>query len=141
MWIIIQRIPLTTTQRELNQFLNKQIIGKSWFSLSANPEIRLKTFSILRMTDRSSGKVECHGLAELESQKPEEETLQLLNGHKLRGQTIFVRKYYHRTSRSTLETKLANNAIPSEKNERRRPYLHIEMLKAKAGGGFSAKLF
>ncbi|MCW8889222.1 MAG: RNA-binding protein [Sedimenticola sp.] len=140
MWIIIQGIPLTTTQRELNQFLNKQISCKGWFGLSSRSDFRLKTFSILRMTDRASGEMECHGLAELETARPEEEVLKQLNGHRLHGRVITVRKYYHRSSRSIQRMDQMGGPSGSEHNERRRPYLHIEMLKANAGG-FSIGLF
>ena len=140
MWIIIQGIPLSTTQKELNQFLNKQISCKGWFRFSSKAEIRLKTISILRMTDRASGDIECHGLAELETEKPEEEALRLLNGHQLGGRTIPVRKYYHRASRAVQRDKQRSGRTPLDQIERRRPSLHIEMLKANAGD-FSARLF
>ncbi|MCW8921575.1 MAG: RNA-binding protein [Sedimenticola sp.] len=130
MWIIIQGIPLTTTQRELNQFLNNQLNGRSWLGFNRNPAIRLKSFSILKMTDRSSGTMECHGLAELETKKPDEETLQALNGHQLQGRTIAVRKYYHRSSRRIAKRDANQGLCSPVQQERRRPYLHIEMLKS-----------
>ncbi|TVO74246.1 hypothetical protein [Sedimenticola selenatireducens] len=134
MWIIIQKIPLTTTQRELNLFLNKQINGNRWFGLSSNQQTRLKSFSILRMTDRTSGEIECHGLAEVETSKPEEEMLRVLNGHQLHGQTIAVRKYYHRSNISTQTAHTKSTSSFPGLRDRRRHSLHIEMLKANSGG-------
>jgi hypothetical protein len=134
MWIIIQKIPLTTTQRELNQFLNKQISGNRWFGMLFGQQTQLKNFSILRMTDRTSGEIECHGLAEVETSKPEEEMLKVLNGHQLHGQTIAVRKYYHRSNKNAQIASAKNTSRFPGQYDRRRPSMHIEMLKAYTRG-------
>ena len=141
MWVIIQRIPLSTTQRELNLFINKQLDSRGWFGLAFNQKTTLKSFSILKMTDRLTGSIECHGLAELDTTTPEEDTLKALNGHQLHGKTVAVRKYYHRSSTRPQDLSSSHNdGLIAELQERRRPNLYIEMLKSNFGR-FSTGLF
>ncbi|WP_029134462.1 RNA recognition motif domain-containing protein [Sedimenticola selenatireducens] len=123
MWVIIQGIPLNTTQKELQRFLKRQLGHKGWFGLPVRQQTRLKSAAILRMTDRVTGIVECHGLAQLETLDHDMETLRTLNGHQLHGRAVTVRKYYHRSARP----QGARRNIPSLKSERRRLDLHVEM--------------
>lgn len=122
MWVIIQGIPPGTSQRELRQFVNRRLSRRGWLGLTMGRHNRLKSFSILRMTERLTGAVECHGLVELETAGRDEEVLRKLNGHQLHGQRLTVRKYYHRSNRARRESRPAQA-------ERRRPDLLIEMLK------------
>lgn len=123
MWVIIQGIPLNTSQKELQRFLKRQLGHKRWFGLPLRQPIRLKSAAILRMTDRLTGKVECHGLAQLETLDRDIEALRTLNGHQLHGRRVTVRKYYHRSARP----QRGGRNMPSLKSERRRLDLHIEM--------------
>ncbi|WP_428623385.1 hypothetical protein [Sedimenticola sp.] len=127
MWIIIQGIPLTTNQQELQQFLSQRLKCGSWFGLPFKRRSGLKSVSILKMTDRLTGEVECHGLAELDTLTPNEETLRSLNGHPFRGRRVTIRKYYHRSSKPAQKVRGSQPVQP----ERRRPDLHIEMLRNK----------
>jgi hypothetical protein len=128
MWVIIPGIPLSTSQSELRQFLNRRLKRKGWLGLSIRRRNRLKSYSILRMTDQLTGSVECHGLAELETAGRDEETLRNLNGHQLHGRTVAVRKYYHRSTKARPVAYPEGRGSPSGRPERRRPELHIEML-------------
>jgi hypothetical protein len=123
MWVIIQGIPLDTTQKELQRFLNRQLGHKRWFGLPVGQRNRLKSSAILRMTDRVTGDVECHGLAQLDTAERDDETLRNLNGHLLHGRRVTVRKYYHRAARPRGTGRIAG----SLRLERRRANLHIEM--------------
>ncbi|WP_260291267.1 hypothetical protein [Sedimenticola hydrogenitrophicus] len=128
MWVIIQGIPPSTSQSELRQFLNRRLKRKGWLGLAIRRRNRLKSFSILRMTDRQTGSVECHGLAELETAGRDEETLRNLNGHQLHGRTVAVRKYYHRSASAHREALKKERESQFGRPERRRPGLYIEML-------------
>lgn len=123
MWVIIQGLPLHTTQEELQRFLNRRLGQKRWFGLPVRQTNRLKSSAILRMTDRATGDVECHGLAQLETAERDEETLRNLNGHQLHGRQVTVRKYYHRAAMPRGAARIAG----SLRSERRRADLHIEM--------------
>lgn len=131
MWVIIQQIPAATTSQELSRFLSRRLGRRGWLRTSLGRHNSLKSFSILRMTDRVTGSVECHGLAELVDDRPEEETLKSLNGHRLNGSPVSVRKYYHRSS--PVHATRASQALqlPGGTHERRRPDLHIEMVRSR----------
>lgn len=128
MWVIIQQISPATTNQELSRFISRRLGRRGWLRTSLGKHSGLKSHSILRMTDRVTGIVECHGLAELADDRPEEETLKSLNGHRLNGRQVAVRKYYHRSG-SARAKELA--ALPGGIGERRRSDLHIELVPSR----------
>ncbi|MCW8907130.1 MAG: hypothetical protein OQL28_07760 [Sedimenticola sp.] len=128
MWVIIQQIPTATTNQELSRFLSRRLGRRGWLRTSLGKHNGLKSHSILRMTDRVTGIVECHGLAELADDRPEEETLKSLNGHRLNGRRVAVRKYYHRNAQSRASEPAV---LPGGVRERRRSDLHIEMVRSR----------
>jgi len=123
MWVIIQGIPLKTTRKELRRFLKRQLGNKRWFGLPIRQQRRLKSAAILKMTDRLTGEVEYYGLAQLETRDHDEEALRTLNGHRLHGRTVTVRKYYHRSAKTHQPGRQSRPSRP----ERRRLDLHVEM--------------
>lgn len=128
MWVIIQQIPAATTNQELSRFISRRLGRRGWLRTSLGKHSGLKSYSILRMTDRVTGIVECHGLAELADDRPEEETLKSLNGHRLNGRPVAVRKYYHRSAPARAS---GPTALPAGIRERRRSDLHIEMIRSR----------
>jgi len=128
MWVIIQQIPPATTNQELSRFISRRLGRRGWLRTSLGKHNGLKSHSILRMTDRVTGIVECHGLAELADDRPEEETLKSLNGHRLNGRRVSVRKYYHRGGPSRASEQAV---LPAGIRERRRTDLHIEMVRSR----------
>lgn len=128
MWVIIQQIPTATTNQELSRFISRRLGRRGWLRTSLGKHSGLKSYSILRMTDRVTGIVECHGLAELADDRPEEETLKSLNGHRLNGRPVAVRKYYHRNAPARASEPAA---LPAGIRERRRSDLHIEMIRSR----------
>jgi hypothetical protein len=129
MWIFIKGIPATTTPKALGQFLNKRL-NRNWMAQAFfEPEIR--QCAILRITDRDTNSVEYHGLAEIESPKPDNSTIEQLSGQTLLGKKISIRKYYHRTTCDNPWHQGTIDVVREiKRGDRRRPNLKIEFTPA-----------
>lgn len=131
MWIFIKEIPATTTQRSLAQFLNKSLGNHKILNIFSSTE--LKQCSVLKITDPGTGESEFHAVAEIESSKPEPETLRLLDGQQLQGRRLEVRKFHHRaTSAEAWQYNPIDKQQEIRRCDRRRDNLQIELRPAVA---------
>ena len=127
MWVFIKEIPPTTTNRALGQFLHKKI-NRNWVT-QAFFQSELKQCSILRITDENTGTIECHGLAEIESLKPDSIMIAQLDGQSFLGKSVRVRKYYHRATCDSPRHQGTTNMVKEIKQgNRRRSNLRIEVI-------------
>ena len=97
MWLIIAKIPTDTTHTSLKKFVTKGMNGK-WFFLPSRNSGNIKKCGILRITNPKTKSVECHGIILVEPIKAALSTIEQLDGTRLNGTTVDVRRYVHRTS-------------------------------------------
>ena len=97
MWLIIAKISADTTHTNLNKFVTKGMNGK-WFFLPSRNNGNIKKCGILRITNPKTKSVECHGLVLVEPIKTALSAIEQLNGTRLNGTAVDVRRYVHRTT-------------------------------------------
>jgi hypothetical protein len=120
--LILPSLSPRTTQRELRQFVRQGLseAGYRGFALL----LAVSRCSILRLTDRTTGKSELHGLVQIRPAKTAFAAMNALQGKALRGTRIEVRRYQPRSGNSFYDLP------PGTPQERRRAQLYIELIDA-----------
>ena len=119
MMLFLRGLPENLTRKELKAFIQSAVksAGNRSFSFKAT----VCTCTILRITDRSNGTVEHHGLVEVQPAKAAMQAIEELNGKELKGVPIEVRRYHHRTPlRDRRRNKIAYDQAECRQQERRR---------------------
>jgi hypothetical protein len=93
--LFIRRLPEGVTRKELKQFIQTTVreFGERPFSLKA----AVCNCSIVCISDSEDGTREFHGLVEVQPAKAAIEAIRVLNGTKLHGVPLEVRRYQHRS--------------------------------------------
>ena len=119
---ILPSLSPRATQRELKQFVRQGLseAGYRGFALL----LAVSRCSILRLTDRTTGKSELHGLVQIRPAKTAFAAMNALQGKALRGARIEVRRYQPRSGNSFYDLP------PGTPQERRRAQLYIELIDA-----------
>lgn len=126
--VFLRGIPENLTRKELKAFIMPAVRTATGRSVGLKGAVSGCT--ILRMTDPQSGATEFHGLVEIHPAKVAIHAIAELNGKKLGGQRIEVRRYQPRSAlrAQSLEV-VADEVDPGTARERRRN-LKIDLVNA-----------
>lgn len=134
--IFIRRLPESLTRLDLIHFISSAI-KPNWNIFGRTSSPAKFDCEIMRITDIDSQTVEYHGVAHFALSNEALAAISRLNGSVLKGKTMEVRKYFHRSplrDRRMLTSSLPlPNPIQEKRHEeRRRPQLLIEGFHAGA---------
>lgn len=118
--LILPSLSPRTTQRELKQFVREGLseAGYRGFALL----MAVARCSILRLTDRTTGRSELHGMVQIRPAKTAFAAMNALQGKEFRGAKVEVRRYQPRSGNGFYDLP------PETPKERRRGQLYIELL-------------
>ena len=132
MWIFISRLPKDAKRRDVVQFVNRAL-KPGWLMLPLTTRARLTRCEVMQIVDRDNGVSELHGLAEIEPGKMVPGIIERLNGAQLKGKTITVHQYRHRSPNKDRRAPGwmmgSSGSGERRKADRRRAHLNIEMLR------------
>lgn len=130
MWLLLSRIPKGATCKELEKFIGKGL-QPSWMLLPLLSHSILKRCEILQIFNPETKTAEYHGLVQIDPGKAEA-LINRLNGRKLQGTPIEVRKYIRRSSIRDHRRVLSDHEGPQEfrRQDRRRDGLRSRVLHA-----------
>ena len=130
MVIFIRKIPETASQKDLGEFIAAGLRRTGFLRLFRKRQTQ--DCDILRIKDLDKDLVEYHGLAYIKDKRLAASLVKNLNGSKLKGKRVEVRRYYQRSPDRERRTRLSspeNLAIVDRRQgERRRDHLMIETL-------------
>ena len=118
MWLIITIISTDTSYDDLRKFVRKGISNR-WFFIPSSNRGNIKKCGILRVTNPETKTMECHGLVLIQPIKTALSTIQQLDGAKLNGTTVGVRRYIQRSSERDRRNHFIIPSL-SQNGERRR---------------------
>ena len=118
--LFLSAVPPGATRKELKQFVRQGLVeaGYRGFGLL----LAISRCSIFRLTDPVTGKSECHALVQIKPASVALKAIPALNGKKLKGAKMAVRRYYQRGSIGY------SYASPRCLQERRRAALFTELI-------------
>ena len=98
MWIFLRQIPKgAATRSELEGFVSKSL-RPSWMFFLPAPHAKIKRCEILQIFNPETSTTEYHGLVQIIPSKGALPLIERLNGSKLKGKSIEVRKFFRRSS-------------------------------------------
>jgi RNA recognition motif-containing protein len=127
MMLFLRGLPEDVTQKELRAFVQEAVRPrhKRSFSLKA----AVSNCTILRITDQTNGATEHHGLVEIHPAKAAIGAIETLNGKTLKGASIEVRRYHHRTPLRDRRRNRSEQDYPDQRKEdRRRRFIKIDLV-------------
>ena len=130
MWLLLRQIPKVATCKELEKFVGKGL-QPSWMLFPLPSHSTLKRCEILQIFNPETETAEYHGLVQIDPGKAAA-LLKRLNGSKLRGTPIEVRKYIRRSSYRDRRRILSDREGQQEihRQDRRRDGLRSRVLHA-----------
>jgi len=131
MWIFIRQIPKGTTHEELGKFVSKGL-RPFWIFFPLPSHAKVKRYEILKIFDPEAKTTEYHGLVQVYPSKAALQVTERLNGLKLQGKLIEVRKYFHRSPYRDRRRILSEREEQNEhrRQDRRRDRLRSRVLYA-----------
>lgn len=127
MMIFLRGLPDGLTRKELKSFILRAVKPphmRSFFLKAA-----VTSCTILRITDHSNGATEHHGLVEIQPAKAAIRAIDELNGKTLKGSTIEVRRYHHRTPlRDRRRNRIKRDHPDNRQEDRRRRHIKIDLV-------------
>ncbi len=97
MYIFVRRIPEGVSRRELGRFVDKAT-HRFWWRLPFVSQPQVDKCEILRIEDLENGHIEYHGLISVQPAKAALSLINRLDGERIRGKPVEVRKYFRRSS-------------------------------------------
>jgi RNA recognition motif-containing protein len=93
--LFLRNLPIDFSRQDLKKFVQSElkkagIRGTPLRSPCSN-------YTVLRITDRSSGTREYHGLVEIQPARIAMQAMEVLNGKMIAGKPVEVRRYRHRS--------------------------------------------
>lgn len=141
--VFIRNLPAGTRRQDLIMFI-RQGLKSSLFGLSFLPHDELEDCHIIKITNKSAGTVEYHGIASIFPTHDINSIIQRLSGNKIRRRPLEVHRYFHRSPHNDRRNPLSLTDLPESAerrdNDRRRPHLFIQKqsgLKTEAMEGFA----
>jgi len=132
MYIFVRRIPEGVSRRELTRFVDKAT-SSFWRRLPFVTHPQVEKCEILRIEDLETHSVEYHGLISVQPAKAALSLINRLNGERLHGKAVEVRKYYRRSSYKDRRRRYADGDELSfddrRHKDRRRPRLRIRTIR------------
>lgn len=131
MWLLLRQIPRGTTCREMGKFVGKGL-QPSWMFFPLQSCSILKRCEILQIFNPETHTTEYHGLVQIDSSNAALPVIKRLNGHKLQGAPIEVRKYIRRSSYRDRRRVFPEHGEQQElrRQDRRRDKLRSRVLHA-----------
>ena len=116
------------TRKELKSIF-RHLIKSSWRARWSGQGL-IRSCDIVRITDRDTGKVEYHGLVELQPAKLALRAIRELSGTEIGGKPVRISRYQHRSPLRD-QLRYAPEGEPAEpvRDERRWPNLAIELVE------------
>ena len=97
MWVFVRQIPKSSATRgELVKFVNKGL-RPSWIFFPFSSHAKVKRCEILQIFNPETKTTEYHGLVQIDPSKAALPVIERLNGRKLKGKPVEVRKYFRRS--------------------------------------------
>ena len=131
MWLFLRQIPKGTTREKLGEFVSKGL-NPSWMLFRLPARAKIKRCEILQIFNPDTESTEYHGLVLIDPSKEVPPMIERLNGRKLQGKPIEVRKYFRRSSDRDRRRTLSEREEGSEirRQDRRRQRLRSTVLRA-----------
>jgi hypothetical protein len=127
--IFLRKLPEGVTKKELKNFIKTTV--KELDSRPFSLKTAVCNCSILCISDPESGTREYHGLVEVQPATAAMRAIEALNGKRLRGQPVEVRRYRHRSPlRDPREGLLGYALGESWGGDRRRQNVKIDLISA-----------
>ena len=131
MWVLLRQIPNKSTRQELGKFVNKGL-KPSWMFFPFPSQAKVKRCEVLQILNPKTKTIEHHGLVQIDPSKAALHVIKRLNGRKLQGKPIVVRKYFrrlaHRDRRHILSEREEHQEL--RRQDRRRDQLRSRVLNA-----------
>jgi len=129
MMLFLRGLPENLTRKELKAFVQESLKNRSNRSFASKAHVC--ACSILRLTDRTSGSVEHHGLVEVQPARAAMQAIKDLNGKVLNGARIDARRYHNRTAlRDRRRNRIEHVQQDNRREERRRRDIKIDLVGA-----------
>ncbi len=129
--LFLRNLPIDFSRHDLRDFVESEL-NQAGIRVTAfrNP---CSNYSILRITERSSGVQEYHGLVEIRPARTAMRAIEILNGKLIGGKPVEVRRYRHRSPLNTTFGRaqgrvLLKDGVPTPMESRRRN-IKIELLE------------
>jgi len=131
MWIFLRQIPNESTRRELGKFASKGL-KPSWVFFPFPSHAKVKRCEILQILNPKTKTIEHHGLVQIDPSKAALQVIERLNGQRLQGKLIVVRKYFRRSPHWDRRRIFSNREERRElrRQDRRRDRLRSRVLHA-----------
>lgn len=127
--LFLRKIPEGVTRKELKAFIQRTV--KEFDNRPFSLKTAVCNCSIVSITDPGDGSREYHGLVEVQPAKAAMQAIAALNGKRLRGHPVEVRRYRHRSPLRDPRDGLIGYALgTNEDAERRRRNLKIDLVFA-----------
>ena len=131
MRLFVPNLPESVTESELRRLV-RRLVRSPWLRLWGRSG-SITTLEIVRLTNPEPRAVEFHGIIEIEPEPPALRAIRKLDGSRIKGKAIEVRKYYRRSSyreRRIQQIKSRDGIMFNRrKGERRRLHLQREIVE------------
>lgn len=131
MFLFVRRLPENVTSSELSRFVSSATSGW-WHKLPFVNKPVVEKCEIIRIEDLEKESVEFHGLVLIQPAKVAVAIAKKLNGSKLHGKTMEVRKYFRRSPyKDRRRRHIDLEQLPTERRgqDRRRHKVNIRTLR------------
>lgn len=130
--LFLRNLPPNVSRRDLKAFVLAELRRAG---VRGSPLLQLCTnCSILRIVDPARDSVEYHGLVEVQPARIAMQAIEALNGQRLGGTPIEVRRYRQRSPwgerRSRTEVPGGGAVVAQPLRERRRPNLKMDLVES-----------
>lgn len=131
MWILLRQIPNEITRRGLGMFVSKGS-KPSWMFFPFSSHAKVKRCEILQILNPKTKTIEHHGLVQIDPGKAALKVIERMNGQKLQGKPIVVRKYFRRSPQRDRRRIFSEREEQQElrRQDRRRDRLRSRVLHA-----------
>jgi len=123
MVIILRRIPQSTVEQDIIDFLDSVLQGKI-FQKSGT----IESISILTLRDSQRNTIEYHGIVTIDSETAAKRVIRQLNKKPFKNKPIIVREYFHRSWHNDQRVNMHQwneELADKRKRSRRRPRLEV----------------
>ena len=132
MWIFLRQIPnRAATRDELGRFVSKSL-RPFWLFFLSGPHTKIKRCELLQIVNPATNSTEYHGLVQISPSTAAPPVIKRLNGRKLQGKPIEVRKFFRRSPHRDRRRTIFEREAPLEnrRGDRRRDGLKSSVLRA-----------
>ena len=132
MWIFLRQIPKgAATRDELGRFVSRSL-QPSWLSFLSAPSAKIKRCEILQIVNPETQSTEYHCLVQINPSTAAPLVIKRLNGRKLQGKPVEVRKFFRRSPLRDRRRSISGReaSLENRRGDRRRDGLKSTVLRA-----------